>query len=259
MRRFGVGHLVGAVLVSAVMELLTRLAHPYTDRLGRMITQRCSWAEACKHFDSQEYKEHRARVILSELGSEYVTLALAPVILLSSAHLPFAMAFGYEPSTRGGGLDVELLLWGLVLQLVAEVAVDFACWRVEERLHGYPLSKQWRKVPPRRFLLGMALGTAFGNMLFFVMFIRVPGNGRADQNDPCLIGPSMCSCECELTYEHHQKFCEALTWPLRERERFVVVGGGDNATLSAYIDAVIGNASSSAKHCVPSPPSHTAT
>ena len=142
---------------------------------------------------------------------------------------------------------------------------------MEEKKHGIPVTSQWRMVRKRNFFAGLVISALFGFFAFFhVLFVRVPGGVTkgTPASDACLLGPSMCSCECELTYEQHKLFCGALLKPIAAGDFGVILGGGGvvvppsayaNYTgLAGYVDDVVGNASSTTRQCIPNPPVESA-
>ena len=127
------------IIVQALMELVLRQTITLRDRFVFVHVLRHSEAEADARFGSAAYGEHRARVVLAEMVSEYACIVLAPAIVL--LYYPFRMLhnFGYTPGTD---LNVLELLLGAALQLGFEFLVDLLCIRVEER-EDIPVLRSW--------------------------------------------------------------------------------------------------------------------
>ena len=131
----------GVVVGQALLELVLRQTITVRDRFVFVHVLRHTAAEADTRFGSVKYREHRARVVIGEMVSEYSCIFLAPAVVLLFEPYRLFHNYGYSPSEP---VDVAGLLLGTALQLGAEVLVDLLCVRVEDR-EGIPVLDEWRR------------------------------------------------------------------------------------------------------------------
>ena len=121
------------------MELVLRQTITLRDRFAFVHVLRHTAKEAEERFGSAAYKEHRARVVLGEMASEYACIVLAPAITIMFESQRRWYSLGFTP---GKPVGVLTLLCGAALQLFAEFVVDLLCLRVEA-LEGIPVTQEW--------------------------------------------------------------------------------------------------------------------
>ena len=94
------GGFAAVVALQALVEAFLRTLAPQFDRVFYIARNRCSWSDAVAHYCTPEYRTHRARVLLAETACEFISIFLAPAMLLSYAPSAFFVALGFSIQTR---------------------------------------------------------------------------------------------------------------------------------------------------------------
>ena len=181
-----------SMLVS-LQEVMTRFTVLLRHRLVSKYFLRLSDDEIrSKHHDPIFLRAH-GRVTLTHMIVEYISILVAPLVLLLYRHATLVIRGGYNDID--GSLDVELLGWNVLLNLSLEIVTDAICWRYEDPL--MELKYCWIQITSngqviRKFIPRVLVCLFYASFATLFCLYIPPFNGNCDMVRQCIPFPCKC-------------------------------------------------------------------
>ncbi|CAD7938769.1 unnamed protein product [Amoebophrya sp. A120] len=129
--------------MQAFEEIVMRQTFDWRDRMYAKYVNRRSPEHIERDFTSRLHRSFQARVLLSEMQTEYIAIVLAPLsILLFSGEFRYVYNLGYQ---KDKSVMLAHLLPPFLLGLLYEILVDALCLTVEQTMYKVPVEEEWQQ------------------------------------------------------------------------------------------------------------------
>ena len=115
-------------LIVSVIEIASRLSFRWRVKLVDKYLKGMSEEDRRIKYSSLRFKRHVGRNRILDMLTEYVCIAIAPLIVMLNWHNGLVVHAGYE----GGNYDGWLMFKITLVSIAAEILTDFICWRQED-------------------------------------------------------------------------------------------------------------------------------